>query len=60
MRVYHDRLVSDEDKTLFISELMEIANTVFKDELAKQEKEEDKVFRSKPIIFGDFMGGRDV
>jgi dynein heavy chain len=33
---------------------------VYHDELAKQEKEADRVFTSRRLIFGDFMAGRDL
>lgn len=60
MRVYHDRLVSDEDKTLFIGELVVIANNIFKNDLASQEHEENRTFTSRRLVYGDFMGGRDL
>lgn len=60
MRVYHDRLINEEDKNLFINELVQIANEVYKEELAKQENEEERVFKAKRLVFGDFMAGRDL
>ena len=60
MRVYHDRLINEEDKAMFISAAVEIGNRDFKEELSKQEHPEDQVFSQQRLIYGDFMGGRDT
>jgi hypothetical protein len=39
---------------------VQIANGSYKDELAKQEQEDDRVFKAKRLVFGDFMAGRDL
>lgn len=66
MRVFHDRLVSKEDKDLFIAESINIANSFLplsKDPVPEAvpnapHKEEYK-FEGKRIVFTDFMQGRE-
>ncbi|CAF0752073.1 unnamed protein product [Brachionus calyciflorus] len=48
-RVFHDRLINEEDKKYFNSILAEMAGKYFSQQI------EPKTFVEKPIIFGDFM-----
>ena len=48
-RVFHDRLINNEDKTYFNEILAEMANKHFSVTI------EPTSFATKPIIFGDFM-----
>jgi dynein heavy chain, axonemal len=48
-RVFHDRLINNEDKQYFNSILAEMAGKYFGQQI------EPKLFAEKPIIFGDFM-----
>lgn len=47
MRVFHDRLISDEDRTLFQELLHEKTKSIFKKEL-------DSMVEVKPLLFGSF------
>jgi dynein heavy chain len=49
MRVFHDRLINDEDKQYFHTMLSELASRLFAIQI------EPTTFVQKPIIFGDFM-----
>jgi dynein heavy chain len=49
MRVFHDRLINDEDKQYFHTMLSELASRLFTIQI------EPTTFVQKPIIFGDFM-----
>jgi dynein heavy chain len=49
MRVFHDRLINDEDKQYFHTMLSELASRLFSIQI------EPTTFVQKPIIFGDFM-----
>ena len=71
MRIYHDRLINNEDKELFINECVTLGNTFLplaKDAPAPEEAEGDEKppesarsnsFERKRIVFADFMQGRD-
>jgi dynein heavy chain len=48
-RVFHDRLINNEDKQYFNTILAEMAGKYFGQQI------EPKLFAEKPIIFGDFM-----
>jgi hypothetical protein len=48
-RVFHDRLINQEDKQYFYNILAEMAGKYFSQQI------EPKSFYEKPIIFGDFM-----
>lgn len=60
MRVYYDRLINEEDKTIFVNSVVETANKDFAGELSKQEHAEDQVFTHRRLIYGDFMSGREL
>ena len=49
MRVFHDRLINDEDKHYFHSMLSELASRLFTMQI------DATSFTQKPILFGDFM-----
>lgn len=48
-RIFHDRLINNEDKTYFNEMLAEMAGKHFSQQL------EGEFFTKTPIIFGDFM-----
>ena len=48
-RVFHDRLINEEDKNYFHIILAECANKYFSQQI------DPNMFSKKPIIFGDFM-----
>ena len=48
-RVFHDRLINQEDKSYFYNMLAEMSGKYFGTQL------EARIFVEKPIIFGDFM-----
>lgn len=52
MRVFHDRLVSTEDRQYLIG--------ILKDQFGKYSFEKDQVMTEERIIFADFLQGRDV
>ncbi|CAF3110570.1 unnamed protein product [Rotaria sp. Silwood2] len=49
MRVFHDRLINDDDKQYFHTMLSELSTRLFAIQI------EPTTFVQKPIIFGDFM-----
>ncbi|CAF4573133.1 unnamed protein product [Rotaria sp. Silwood1] len=49
MRVFHDRLINDEDKQYFHTMLSELSTRLFAIQI------EATTFVQKPIVFGDFM-----
>lgn len=49
-RVFHDRLVSNEDKTWFNEMIIEQTKAAFRVDWSHAD-----LFESKPLIFGDFM-----
>ena len=49
-RVFHDRLVSSEDKLWFTTLICDLAKTGFRMEL-----NHDDLFGTKPLMFADFM-----
>lgn len=49
MRVYHDRLTTDEDRQLFIGSTLEVAKDIFS-------LERDTLMNCERLIFCDFMG----
>lgn len=48
-RVFHDRLINEDDKKYFHTILAEMAGKYFSQQI------DPKLFNEKPIIFGDFM-----
>lgn len=53
MRVYHDRLTTEEDRTKSKELLYKQINTTFK-------LNKDDIMNAERIIFGDFLQGRDM
>ena len=49
-RVFHDRLVSNDDKLWFTELMVDLMKTAF-----RMEWNHADLFESKPLIFGDFM-----
>lgn len=55
MRVFHDRLVSMEDRFWVTNYVTELINEVFKEKIEYKE-----LFEDRNIIFGDFMSQGDI
>lgn len=49
-RVFHDRLVNNEDKKWFTELIVDIVKNAFRMEFTHAD-----MFEAKPLIFGDFM-----
>ena len=49
-RVFHDRLINNDDKKWFTTLVSDMVKTVF-----RQEWTHADLFEGKPLIFGDFM-----
>ena len=49
-RVFHDRLINNEDKRWFTELVADMITTIFRIEWKHAD-----LFENKPVIFGDFM-----
>mmetsp|Transcript_28825 Transcript_28825/g.26093 ORF Transcript_28825/g.26093 Transcript_28825/m.26093 type:complete len:121 (+) Transcript_28825:1285-1647(+) len=52
LRVFHDRLINDEDR--------DYLKSLLKSQFEKFDLTDEQILNSERIIFGDFMQGRDV
>jgi dynein heavy chain len=52
MRIFHDRLIDDQDR--------EYLKEILAQQFEKFEIEKDQVLNVERIIFGDFLQGREV
>ncbi|KAI3384925.1 hypothetical protein SNEBB_000114 [Seison nebaliae] len=49
-RIFHDRLINDEDKNYFYNILADMSSKYFREPI-----EDPDIFRTDPVVFGDFM-----